>query len=82
MNIGFLGLGKLGLPCALALDARNHTVFGYDINSDVKRILETKKLPYREEGADDLLKNHNIMILILKAFNDLILLSWHFHTLI
>lgn len=60
MNIGFLGLGKLGLPCALALDARNHTVFGYDINSDVKRILETKKLPYREEGADDLLKNHNI----------------------
>ncbi len=60
MKIGFVGLGKLGLPCALAIDSKGHSVYGYDINTDVKRILDEKKLPYREEGADDLLQRHNI----------------------
>ena len=60
MKIGFVGLGKLGLPCALAIDSKGHNVYGYDINPDVKRILDEKKLPYREEGADDLLQTHNI----------------------
>ena len=60
MNIGFLGLGKLGLPCALAIDARGHKTYGYDINPSVKDILDTKILPYREEGAPELLPNHNI----------------------
>lgn len=60
MNIGFLGLGKLGLPCALVVDSKGHNVFGHDINPKVEEILATKKLPYREEGAPELLKNHNI----------------------
>jgi UDPglucose 6-dehydrogenase len=30
MNIGFAGLGKLGMPCAEVM-AQQHTVFGYDI---------------------------------------------------
>lgn len=60
MNIGFLGLGKLGLPCALASDARGHKVFGFDINPNVEDILNNKVLPYREEGAQELLDNHNI----------------------
>lgn len=60
MNIGFLGLGKLGLPCALAIDNKNHNVFGCDIDPNVGKILETKFLPYREKGADELLKKHNI----------------------
>mgnify|MGYP003131960951 CR=1 FL=1 len=60
MNIGFCGLGKLGLPCALVADNKGHKVFGYDINPDVKNILDTKNIPYREEGAPELLQNHNI----------------------
>ena len=32
MNLGFIGLGKLGLPVALAMDMRGHTVMGYDIS--------------------------------------------------
>ena len=27
MNIGFLGLGKLGLPVALAVESKGHKVF-------------------------------------------------------
>lgn len=30
MNIGFVGLGKLGLPVATTLAAKGHTVVGYD----------------------------------------------------
>ena len=60
MKIGFMGLGKLGLPCALAIDEKGHDVYGYDIDPSVETILETKELPYREEGAPELLQNHNI----------------------
>jgi UDPglucose 6-dehydrogenase len=60
MNIGFMGLGKLGLPCALAINEKGHNVCGYDIDKNVKNILETKILPYREEGAEEKLKNHSI----------------------
>ncbi len=31
MNIGFIGLGKLGLPCAEAMASKGHVVNGYDI---------------------------------------------------
>ena len=60
MNIGFMGLGKLGLPCALSIEEKGHIVYGYDIDERVKTILDTKVLPYREEGAPERLKNHNI----------------------
>lgn len=60
MRIGFIGLGKLGLPCALAIDSKGHEVWGYDIDSNVKNILDTKKLNYIEKGADILLQNNNI----------------------
>jgi UDPglucose 6-dehydrogenase len=60
MNIGFIGLGKLGLPCALAINEKGHQVWGFDINPEVKDILENKVIPYREKGADELLQNHSI----------------------
>ena len=41
MNIGFVGLGKLGLPCALAVESRGYSVIGYDPSNQVKEILDT-----------------------------------------
>ena len=35
MKVGFLGLGKLGLPCALAVEAKGHEVWGCDIYEQV-----------------------------------------------
>src|SRR5207247_5213046 len=32
MKIGFVGLGKMGLPVALAIQSRGHVVRGYDIS--------------------------------------------------
>ena len=45
-NIGFVGLGKLGMPCAEAIAKKNFFVCGYDINkvkSEYVKILNTIK---------------------------------------
>ena len=49
MRIGFMGLGKLGLPCALAIDMKGHDVMGYDINPNV---LQKEHVPYKEAGPN------------------------------
>jgi UDPglucose 6-dehydrogenase len=62
MNIGFIGLGKLGLPCALAIASKGHAVCGYDTNSDIKKYVEEKKIPYREEGVSELFVNNTVTV--------------------
>ena len=67
MNIGFVGLGKLGLPCALAIDAIDeHSVKGYDPDKRIQDYLNKGEIPYREEGTEELLKKHNISFTNLK----------------
>jgi len=46
VNIGFIGLGKLGLPCAEVIAEKGHNVSGYDIvdvKSDLVSVKETIK---------------------------------------
>jgi len=47
MKIGFVGLGKLGLPCATCVDMKGHDVMGYDLDSSR---MTTKRQPYQEAG--------------------------------
>ena len=63
MKIGFLGLGKLGLPVALAVESKGHEVVGHDISHSVKNIIEAKKIPYKEKGAQELLNKSKIQFL-------------------
>jgi UDPglucose 6-dehydrogenase len=60
MKIGFIGLGKLGLPVALAVESKGHEVVGYDISEQVKSIVESRKLPYKEIWAQDYLDKSKI----------------------
>jgi UDPglucose 6-dehydrogenase len=60
-RIGLIGLGKLGLPVALALNSFGFDVCGTDVNSDVFGYLHHGRIPYKEELADDLLKIHSII---------------------
>ena len=60
VNVGFLGLGKLGLPCALAIESRGHKIYGYDISESVQYIIKSRKIPYREIGAQELLDKSEI----------------------
>lgn len=60
MKVGFLGLGKLGLPVAMAIEARGHDVWGEDSSPEVEQILKTRKLPYEEVMAQELLEHTRI----------------------
>ena len=62
MNIGFLGLGKLGLPVALAIEEKGHKVIGTDINDRTLRNIRFKTLDYIEKGAQELLDKSQIKI--------------------
>lgn len=35
MKIGFVGIGNLGLPCAVAIAMKGHEVMAYDIVADL-----------------------------------------------
>jgi UDPglucose 6-dehydrogenase len=56
MDVGFIGLGKLGLPVALAVESKGHRVYGYDVSPAVTDAINDRKLRYTEEGAAALLK--------------------------
>jgi UDP-N-acetyl-D-mannosaminuronate dehydrogenase len=62
MKIGFLGLGKLGLPVALAIESKGHQVLGTDINDLTLRNIRFKTINYKEEGAEELLKKSQIQL--------------------
>jgi len=60
MNIGFVGLGKLGLPCALVIASKGHKVCGYDVDEKIADYLKEKQIPYQEEGVPELLKTETV----------------------
>ena len=62
MNIGFLGLGKLGLPVSLAVEDKGHKVFGYDISEQTISDIKNKKIRYREEWVDKYLPSSKLEI--------------------
>lgn len=52
MKIGFIGLGKLGFPCAEAIARKGHNVSGYDINLVDPTILIAIKKSIKEAVED------------------------------
>jgi len=49
MKVGFVGLGKLGLPCAVGMALKGHDVVGYDENP---ALMNNAPRSYRESGPD------------------------------
>ncbi len=47
MKVGFIGLGRLGLPCALAIALKGHSVMGYDIDES---LMSKEPRSFLEEG--------------------------------
>ena len=78
MRIGFIGLGKLGLPVTLATEAAGHDVAGFDVNHDVLLAIHDRKMTYREEGAQELL-DHSQMVFMepdqMRGWADLIFVA-------
>ncbi|WFN35018.1 nucleotide sugar dehydrogenase [Methanogenium sp. S4BF] len=53
VKICVLGLGYIGLPTAL-LFAQHHNVVGVDVNEKIVQILNNGKLPFEEDGLNEL----------------------------
>lgn len=62
MNVGVVGLGKLGLPLALAIESRGQTLFGYDQSSAVRQYIRDRCIPYQEDEAQQLLKTTQLVL--------------------
>lgn len=62
-QVGFVGLGKLGLPVALAIESKGHEVIGYDVNPGVASYVENHEIPYKEEGLQPLLDATNVKVM-------------------
>ncbi len=69
MNIGFIGLGKLGFPTALAFEARGHTVFGHDPSPEVAAWFSTRRYPHAEVDVEALFARSS---LALRSLDDVV----------
>ena len=49
VNIGFIGLGRVGLPLAAMLAEQGFTVTGVDIKADVVTKINASITPYEDE---------------------------------
>jgi UDP-N-acetyl-D-mannosaminuronic acid dehydrogenase len=56
MKIALFGLGRVGLPLALYIADKNHTVTGYDIDQTRIDAVKSLKFPFMEAGAQELLE--------------------------
>jgi UDPglucose 6-dehydrogenase len=55
--VGFIGLGKLGLPCAAALSVKaGIRVNGFDVNPQIAQYISQKSVPYQEERIEEFLE--------------------------
>ena len=62
MKIGIVGIGKLGLPIAIAINAKGHDVRCYDKHSEVNSNSKIQNLIYTHEKAENLIDNLDDMI--------------------
>jgi UDPglucose 6-dehydrogenase len=64
MNVGFIGIGKLGLPCAEAIASKGHTVRGYDVS------LKTSNLIAVVDSIESCVKNADIVFIAVPTPHD------------
>jgi UDPglucose 6-dehydrogenase len=64
VKIGWIGLGKLGLPCALALEQHGgHEVIGFDNDDAALEVVRQRTVsPRLEDGLSALLRNTKIRV--------------------
>lgn len=62
MRVGFVGLGKLGLPVALAIESCGHEVAGYDVSPLPAEYVTYRSIPYDEVGVPELLQDTTMTV--------------------
>ena len=64
-QIGFIGLGKMGLPMAANLLKAGYGVNGFDVSANAGAELQTQSGFARAASAQDAARSGNIVILML-----------------
>jgi UDPglucose 6-dehydrogenase len=75
VKAGWIGLGKVGLACSLALHVRGgHEIYGYDVSGKPQRILQGKEpVPRGEKDLQDLLELADLTTYqVLKSSEDVV----------
>ncbi|MEK6276638.1 MAG: nucleotide sugar dehydrogenase [Actinomycetota bacterium] len=67
MNVGIVGLGKLGFPVALTIESRGHAVSGWDASAAVQENVRRRRFPHREEGLPELLDRTRLELVPVEA---------------
>lgn len=62
MKIGFVGLGKLGYPVALAVESMGHEVMGFDVSLEVVESIKNKTWPHTEAGMPELMAQSKLKL--------------------
>lgn len=63
MKVGMIGLGKLGLPCLLAMEKHgNHEIYGFDVSPQVCAEVKNRAIDYWEAGVNDYLLSSSITL--------------------
>src|SRR5438876_53951 len=58
LTVGIVGIGRVGLPFALALADSGCTVIGVDKDASLIETLRAGRMPFMEDGAQELLDRH------------------------
>lgn len=67
--IGFIGLGRLGLPVALTVESKGYNVVGYDVNPNVAKWIKNKQIPTVEADIDEYFKDTKLE---LQSFEEVV----------
>lgn len=59
MNVGIIGMGYVGITTATAFALKGHNVFCTDINSEKRKMLLRREIPFRDEELKTALKKVN-----------------------
>ena len=71
--ITVIGLGFVGLTTALGFAEKGFKVFGYDVNDEKASLISSGKIPFYEEGLQEILdKNLNKNFIVAKNISDCI----------
>ena len=65
MNIGFIGIGKLGMPCAEAIARKGHNVSGYDV-----RLVDPTMLVAIKASIKEVVQDRDIVFIAVPTPHD------------
>lgn len=69
LNIGLVGIGRLGICYSIILAKANYKVYVYDINTDIMDAIKNNTYNYIEPGLNDLINKYKSNLILSYNLN-------------